>query len=74
MVIADVGRLDDDAICDFYQYFCGPVYVTATGCSYLYLLFQAEDGIRDRDVTGVQTCALPIFMILDQRIIGLPFL
>src|SRR6266540_337004 len=26
--------------------------------------FQAEDGIRDRDVTGVQTCALPI---CDQR-------
>ena len=24
-------------------------------------LFQAEDGIRDRLVTGVQTCALPIF-------------
>src|SRR6266851_2697048 len=23
-------------------------------------VFQAEDGIRDRDVTGVQTCALPI--------------
>src|SRR5699024_11376976 len=23
--------------------------------------FQAEDGIRDRNVTGVQTCALPIF-------------
>src|SRR5207248_8425341 len=23
--------------------------------------FQAEDGIRDRTVTGVQTCALPIF-------------
>src|SRR6266540_6286979 len=22
--------------------------------------FHAEDGIRDRDVTGVQTCALPI--------------
>src|SRR5437867_5436004 len=22
--------------------------------------FQAEDGIRDRTVTGVQTCALPI--------------
>src|SRR5699024_11561446 len=22
--------------------------------------FQAEDGIRDRNVTGVQTCALPI--------------
>src|SRR6266513_1294193 len=24
--------------------------------------FQAEDGIRDRNVTGVQTCALPIFV------------
>src|SRR5437762_9129500 len=23
--------------------------------------FQAEDGIRDTSVTGVQTCALPIF-------------
>src|SRR6266540_3545280 len=26
----------------------------------VYFFFQAEDGIRDRDVTGVQTCALPI--------------
>src|SRR5699024_11301603 len=25
--------------------------------------FQAEDGIRDRNVTGVQTCALPILTI-----------
>src|SRR5690606_39791643 len=25
--------------------------------------FQAEDGIRDFHVTGVQTCALPIFAI-----------
>src|SRR5690554_7204449 len=25
-----------------------------------YFYFQAEDGIRDADVTGVQTCALPI--------------
>src|SRR5437763_2857174 len=24
--------------------------------------FQAEDGIRDTSVTGVQTCALPIFV------------
>src|SRR5699024_2014694 len=24
---------------------------------------QAEDGIRDRNVTGVQTCALPIFVV-----------
>src|SRR5699024_4611711 len=27
---------------------------------YLCFFFQAEDGIRDRNVTGVQTCALPI--------------
>ena len=26
-----------------------------------YFFFQAEDGIRDRLVTGVQTCALPIY-------------
>src|SRR5699024_11525071 len=26
--------------------------------------FQAEDGIRDRNVTGVQTCALPILIEL----------
>ena len=25
--------------------------------------FQAEDGIRDSPVTGVQTCALPIFSL-----------
>src|SRR5207248_4725828 len=25
--------------------------------------FQAEDGIRYRTVTGVQTCALPIFLL-----------
>ena len=25
-----------------------------------FFFFQAEDGIRDADVTGVQTCALPI--------------
>src|SRR5699024_10711885 len=32
--------------------------------------FQAEDGIRDRNVTGVQTCALPIcghdYLVLDR--------
>src|SRR5207249_5469586 len=29
-----------------------------------FFFFQAEDGIRDRNVTGVQTCALPIFPLL----------
>src|SRR5207302_2297404 len=27
----------------------------------IFFFFQAEDGIRDFHVTGVQTCALPIF-------------
>src|SRR5439155_7340325 len=49
-------------------------YLLFSLCSYLYLcyffclfyffffffFFQAEDGIRDGHVTGVQTCALPI--------------
>src|SRR6266496_4865511 len=30
-----------------------------------FFFFQAEDGIRDLYVTGVQTCALPIFEPLD---------
>src|SRR5256885_4604014 len=29
--------------------------------SQVFFFFQAEDGIRDYKVTGVQTCALPIF-------------
>src|SRR5256884_4257909 len=28
-----------------------------------YFFFQAEDGIRDVAVTGVQTCALPIYLV-----------
>ena len=38
------------------------------GC---FFFFQAEDGIRDRDVTGVQTCALPIYLqCSDQENVG----
>src|SRR5260221_9479818 len=29
-------------------------------CLFCFFFFQAEDGIRDHCVTGVQTCALPI--------------
>src|SRR5437764_10613448 len=29
-------------------------------CFFFFFFFQAEDGIRDTSVTGVQTCALPI--------------
>src|SRR5438046_5084644 len=31
-----------------------------TVCFCFFFFFQAEDGIRDWSVTGVQTCALPI--------------
>src|SRR5699024_12073453 len=30
---------------------------------FFFFFFQAEDGIRDRNVTGVQTCALPILAL-----------
>src|SRR2546421_3975712 len=42
--------------CFFFCYFlmCGFVF---------FFFFQAEDGIRDLIVTGVQTCALPIFLL-----------
>ena len=36
------------------------VQTDVLGCV-CFFFFQAEDGIRDYDVTGVQTCALPIF-------------
>src|SRR5699024_11337978 len=36
-------------------------FVTLWFTSFLFS-FQAEDGIRDRNVTGVQTCALPIYV------------
>src|SRR6266496_4892184 len=31
-----------------------------SGATWAFFFFQAEDGIRDLYVTGVQTCALPI--------------
>src|SRR5256885_2502229 len=34
--------------------------VSLDGLSSCFFFFQAEDGIRDYKVTGVQTCALPI--------------
>src|SRR3712207_8811970 len=35
----------------------------------MFFFFQAEDGIRDIGVTGVQTCALPIFSSISNGII-----
>src|SRR5699024_12202115 len=44
--------------CSMYSYTISHNYV----CLWQIFFFQAEDGIRDRNVTGVQTCALPILM------------
>src|SRR5205085_2999597 len=40
---------------DRWVYCRGPVV-------FFFFFFQAEDGIRDLTVTGVQTCALPIWL------------
>src|SRR5207245_6659526 len=37
------------------------LYVIRGLLSFVFFFFQAEDGIRDATVTGVQTCALPIY-------------
>src|SRR6202047_1277155 len=44
------------------QKFCMPLCVATLpiGCPVEPYVYQAEAGIRDRTVTGVQTCALPI--------------
>src|SRR5256885_3333477 len=40
----------------------GPVIIETGMCVVgCFFFFQAEDGIRDYKVTGVQTCALPIY-------------
>src|SRR5256885_16395679 len=36
--------------------------MTGKDDSSIFFFFQAEDGIRDYKVTGVQTCALPIYL------------
>src|SRR5436305_10232066 len=38
----------------------------------IFFFFQAEDGIRDADVTGVQTCALPISGDVGTGLVGAP--
>src|SRR5438046_5569589 len=38
---------------------------------FFFFFFQAEDGIRDWSVTGVQTCALPISWAR-RRALGMP--
>src|SRR2546429_6732325 len=42
------------------NYCCARCAATRACFCYPFFFFQAEDGIRDVAVTGVQTCALPI--------------
>src|SRR5271168_874125 len=46
------------------------MYLLVGSCVIFFFFFQAEDGIRDRTVTGVQTCALPISSTNQNRITG----
>ena len=45
------------------------LFVCSVLRTFLFFFFQAEDGIRDVAVTGVQTCALPIFFLI-KSIVG----
>src|SRR5947209_12157405 len=42
----------------------GGDFCTSVFCFFFFFFFQAEDGIRDIGVTGVQTCALPIYGLI----------
>src|SRR5450432_510152 len=56
-------------ICIFLQYL---FYHTRRAYLCYFFFFHAEDGIRDLIVTGVQTCALPIYLLVTkQRHVGL---
>src|SRR5205807_654891 len=69
-IVFDTLTLADDRLEAFYDnpnalsdYFreIGRMVLGAEGSKAYDFFFQAEDGIRDYKVTGVQTCALPIY-------------
>src|SRR5262249_58956346 len=49
-------------LCMFVAHACGSASLLNAFLWSLFFFFQAEDGIRDWSVTGVQTCALPILL------------
>ena len=49
------------------------MFVCFLFCFFCFFFFQAEDGIRDIGVTGVQTCALPISRIVAGIFLELAF-
>src|SRR5256886_7042402 len=43
------------------------MYLNVVFECFFFFFFQAEDGIRDLTVTGVQTCALPILLSIRKK-------
>ena len=56
-MVVEVSRIAHVRVCDA---FCCLLVVFCMSICFVFFFFQAEDGIRDIGVTGVQTCALPI--------------
>src|SRR5256885_8780457 len=61
-------------LCCTHRYFlCFLFFILLSNLIFFYFFFfQAEDGIRDYKVTGVQTCALPISDSARSRSLTLP--
>src|SRR5256885_4960794 len=51
------------ALIDCRKVYCRFLVVGSYDGDFIFFFFQAEDGIRDYKVTGVQTCALPILAL-----------
>src|SRR2546429_3019201 len=59
MIVAYVCPFNYGTRSDWTRVLCS-VMKNSIVCLFCFFFFQAEDGIRDVAVTGVQTCALPI--------------
>src|SRR5437588_1716229 len=57
---SDLVRESRDALVSDENLSASDLSRLGTSLSSIFFFFQAEDGIRDHCVTGVQTCALPI--------------
>src|SRR2546429_4504455 len=58
--MADELTVQGEVVVWFLLHGTGGVKIRRMSYCYVFFFFQAEDGIRDVAVTGVQTCALPI--------------
>src|SRR5260221_9649675 len=61
MRILSLQLIDDHAVSSFLVHYL---------LHFFFFFFQAEDGIRDHCVTGVQTCALPISWLSPSAMLG----